>query len=178
MPQLSLQAVQSDPNVSSSQAQLGQQTAQARTQAYLGGEDLANQRLNQLLARRQSFFGGAPALTQQQNQADIGRGTSLAEMMQRNAAMQNTFNLGNFQNQSQLYGMGLQNQANRAMNFGNMVNGAMNLGGQALGAYLGSKNPMSMLQGGAQQQGPFSMPTMQYGPMMSGLMGNQGVGKF
>lgn len=85
-------------------AQLGAAQAQGAYQGMMAGETLYENRLNQLLARRASFYGNEVNQAQTSNLQNVQRGTNLAQMAQRSNESQNQFNLNAFNSNMQAQG--------------------------------------------------------------------------
>lgn len=92
-------------------AALGQMMAMGAKEQVLAGEDLYNQRLNQVLQKRDSFYNHEGALASNANTLEVQRGADLAKMMQQNIDNQNNYNLSAYGQQNQFN----QNNYNSAM---------------------------------------------------------------
>lgn len=124
-------------------AALGETQGMGSLNSFQAGLAENQQNFQNILAARNSLYGGPIGMTQQQDMAPIDRALSIAGMnqnqqnqqnaygmgsaqMQNNynmgsSQMRNQFDLGNYGNQMQGYQIGMQNATNRdanAMNFG------------------------------------------------------------
>lgn len=130
-------------------ALIGQMGAQGQLDKYSAGLNYAQQLYNNALSGRQSLFSGGPGVAQTQNQIDVKRGYDLAGIQNKNAEIQNNYNLGsaqmlnnyglgNYQNAFNLYKYQQDQNKQRSQN---LLGGPQTLLSGAFGLIGGSKSP-------------------------------------
>lgn len=91
-------------------AALGQANAAGAQSAFTAGLGLYQQNLNNFLNERSNYFGNEGQMAQNANNLDVNRGLSVAGMGNAATAAQNQYNLQKGNTLAQLYGSANQNQ--------------------------------------------------------------------
>lgn len=122
-------------------AAYGQGIAEGANQALFAGEDLYNQRLNQLLQKRSSLFGNTGQMAQTQDAANVARGEMLAKLAQNQQQQDNAFALSRYNAfqapQWQAYEADLANKKSNTQGKLGLLGTGMQLAGMAGGAFFG-----------------------------------------
>lgn len=90
---------------------VAQAEAMGNLAAYQASLQMAQQRFEDMLAGRQSYFSNDLGLIQQQNNADVARGTNVAQLDSSNYANMNQYNL-NSSNAANQFNLSNANSAN------------------------------------------------------------------
>lgn len=76
-------------------AKIGQIAAEGQLAKAQAGLNYAQQYYTNQLQGRESYYGNAPKIIQQQNALDVSRGLGISQLEQSNNQFQNTWNLNN-----------------------------------------------------------------------------------